>query len=121
MGDDLATELLVRILRDKKLDARHLSLEDLAQVPPPEAVPGSVSMVYLVSAAPGEERRQADAAAAEIRGRFAGATLVAVWLPGMSLQETPAIDILPDADASATSLSEALQVCVGRLEERTTA
>ena len=42
ISDDLATELLVRILRDKKLDARHLSLEDLRQTPPPEALPGSV-------------------------------------------------------------------------------
>ena len=40
MSDDLATELLVRILRDKQLDARHVSLEDL-KAPPPEAVPGS--------------------------------------------------------------------------------
>src|ERR1019366_7874063 len=28
-ADDLATELLVRILRDQKVDARHLSIEDL--------------------------------------------------------------------------------------------
>jgi hypothetical protein len=37
MADDLATELLVRILRDQKIDARHMSIEDLAAWPPPEA------------------------------------------------------------------------------------
>jgi hypothetical protein len=121
IGDDLATELLVRILRDKKLDARHLSLEDLVQVPPPEAVPGSVSMVYVVSAAPGEERKHGAVAAAEIRGRFPGAALVAVWLPGVSLQEDPATDTLRGADSLATSLSEALQICVDWLEKRTNA
>ena len=31
MADDLATELLVRILREQKIDARHLSIEDLDQ------------------------------------------------------------------------------------------
>ena len=66
MSDDLATELLVRILRDKQLDARHVSLEDL-QAPPPEAVPGSVSMVFVVSSAPGDERQAADAAVERLR------------------------------------------------------
>src|ERR1700723_1259169 len=36
MADDLATELLVRILRDQKIDARHMSLEDMNTAPPPE-------------------------------------------------------------------------------------
>jgi predicted PurR-regulated permease PerM len=121
MGDDLATELLVRILRDKKLDARHLSIEDLKQVPPPEAVPGSVSMVYVVSAAPGEERSRAVATAEEIRARFAHALLVGVCLPGLMLQQEPSIDTLPSADRSATSLVEALQICLDWVEERAAA
>jgi hypothetical protein len=35
MADELATELLVRILRDQKIDARHMSLDDLGEAPPP--------------------------------------------------------------------------------------
>jgi predicted PurR-regulated permease PerM len=120
-GDDLATELLVRVLRDKKLDARHLSTEDLKQAPPPEAVPGSVSMVFLVNAAPGEEREAATAAAAQIRDRFANALLVDVCLPGLVLQQGSSIDTIATADKSATSLAEALQICLDWLEERTKA
>ena len=119
--DDLTTELLVRILRDQKIDARHLSVEDLKQGPPPEAVPGSVSMIYLVSASPGEERKAADAAAVEIRARFAGALLVAVFIPGLALHHGPSDDTLAAADRSARSLVDALQICLDWLEERTKA
>jgi predicted PurR-regulated permease PerM len=121
MSDDLTTELLVRILRDKKIDARHVSVEDLKQAPPPEAVPGSVSMVYLVSASPGEERKAADAAAVEIRARFAGALLVDVFMPGLALQQGTSADTIAAADRSASSLVDALQICLDWVEERTKA
>ncbi len=116
--DDLATELLVRILRERQLDARHLSLDDLLQVPPPEASPGSVSVVYLLSAFPGEERQRAESAALEIRRRFPEARLVTVFLPGMPLQPDSAIDSIEGADKSATSLGEAFQWCLDWLQER---
>lgn len=121
VSDDLTTELLVRILRDKKIDARHLSVEDLKQPPPPDAVPGSVSMVYMVSASPGEGRKAADAAAADIRARFAGALLVAVFIPGMALQQGTSGETMAGADRSASSLVDALQICLDWLEERTKA
>jgi len=116
--DDLATELLVRVLRDQKLDARHLSVDDLQQVPPPEAAPGSVSMVYLVSAFPSSERLRAESAAAEIRRRFPGAFLVTVFLPGLLLQAGPAADTIPSAGKAAGSFSEALQICLDWLREQ---
>jgi predicted PurR-regulated permease PerM len=121
MSDDLTTELLVRILRDRKIDARHVSVEDLKQAPPPEVVPGSVSMVYVVSAAPGDARKSADAAAVEIRARFVGALLVAVFLPGLVLQHGTSADTIAAADRTASSLVDALQICLGWLEERTKA
>ena len=62
MADDLATELLVRILRDQKIDARHMSVEDLSAAPPPNAA-DAVSIVYVVSAFPSEERERGDAIA----------------------------------------------------------
>jgi hypothetical protein len=62
MSDELATELLVRILRDQKIDARHLSLEDMRGVAPPQNAVELVAMVYLVSAFPSEERGRGDAA-----------------------------------------------------------
>ena len=116
--DDLATELLVRILRDQKLDARHLSVDDLQQLPPPEAAPGSVSMVYLVSAFPSSQRLRAESTAAEIRRRFPGAFLVTVLLPGLLLQAGPAADTIRSADKAAGSFSEALQICLDWLREQ---
>jgi predicted PurR-regulated permease PerM len=115
--DDLATELLVRILRDQKFDARHLSLEDL-RAPPPQASPGIISMVYLVSAFPSEARKSAEAVAEELRRRFPSACLVSVFLPGMILQPGSAIDSISGVDRAADSFGEAVQICLERPEEQ---
>jgi predicted PurR-regulated permease PerM len=111
MADDLATELLVRILRDQKIDARHMSLEDLAAGTPPEAS-DAVSIVYVVSAFPSEERDRGEATAQEMRRRFPKACIVAVFLPGMLLQPDSGIDRLRGADKSASSLGHAVQICL---------
>jgi predicted PurR-regulated permease PerM len=113
MADDLATELLVRILRDQKIDARHMSLEDLEGAPPPNAAE-AVSMVYVVSAFPSEERSRGDDAAEKLRLRFPHACLVAVFLPGMLLQadEAGADETIHGADKSAGSLAHAVQICL---------
>jgi predicted PurR-regulated permease PerM len=111
MADDLATELLVRILRDQKIDARHMSLEDLAAATPPEAA-DAVSIVYVVSAFPSEERSRGDATADEMRGRFPRACIVAVFLPGMLLQPDTGIDGMRGADKAASSLGHAVQICL---------
>ena len=111
MADDLATELLVRILREQKIDARHMSLEDMAAVPPPNAA-DAVSIVYVVSAFPSEERGRGEAAAEELRRRFPHACIVAVFLPGMLLQTEPVIATLRGADKAASSLGDAVQICL---------
>jgi hypothetical protein len=113
MPDDLATELLVRILRDQKIDARHMSLEDLDAVPPPNAA-DAVSIVYVVSAFPSEERSRGEATAEQMRRRFPSACIVAVFLPGMLLQpeEEGEGASLRGADKSAGSLGHAVQICL---------
>jgi predicted PurR-regulated permease PerM len=113
MADDLATELLVRIFRDQKIDARHMSLEDLDAAPPPNAA-DAVSMVYVVSAFPSEERSRGDATAEKMRQRFPSACIVAVFLPGMLLQpEEPGEGAsVRGADKSAGSLAHAVQICL---------
>jgi predicted PurR-regulated permease PerM len=108
--DDLATELLVRILREQKVDARHLSIEDL-KAPPAEASPDSVAMVYLVSAFPSEERERGAAIADDLRRRFPHARLVTVFLPGLLLQPGTAASI-PNVDDAATSFGHAVQICL---------
>ena len=113
VADDLATELLVRIFRDQKIDARHMSIEDLDAAPPPNAA-DAVSMVYVVSAFPSEERSRGDATAKKMRQRFPSACIVAVFLPGMLLQpeEQGEGASLRGADKSAGSLGHAVQICL---------
>ena len=122
ISDDLATELLVRILRDQSLDARHLSIEDLKLPPPPNMTPGGVAVVYLVSAYPSDERDQGEAIAGEnIRQRFPAARLVTLFLPGMLLQPGSAIDSIRSADGAATSFGHAVQMCLDMQQDATRA
>jgi predicted PurR-regulated permease PerM len=111
IADDLATELLVRILRNEKIDARHMALEDLSAVPPPNAAE-AVSIIYVVSAFPGEERGRGDSTAQEMKRRFPNACLVSVYLPGMLLQPGSVAVTMQGADKSASSLGQAVQICL---------
>jgi hypothetical protein len=113
MSDDLAAELLVRILREQKIDARHMSVEDMDAAPPPNAAE-AVSIVYVVSAFPSEERGRGEEASEKLRKEFPHACIVAVLLPGMLLQEDElgAGPALRGADKSAGSLGHAVQICL---------
>ncbi len=121
MSDELAAELLVRILRNQKIDARHMSLDDLSAVPPPNAA-DAVSIVYLVSAFPSDERVRGEATAQEMRTRLPNASIVAVYLPGMLLQSELGPELLlPKArgmDKTAGSLSHAVQICMDMHAEK---
>jgi predicted PurR-regulated permease PerM len=115
MADELATELLVRILRDQKIDARHIALEDFAAVTT-SASAEAVALVYVVSAFPSKERARGDSTADEMRRRFPDACIVSVFLPGMLLQPGTGLqhedDDMHGADKSASSLSHAVQICL---------
>jgi hypothetical protein len=106
-ADDLATEILVRILREEKVDARHLSIEDL-QAPPAEAKPESISTVYIVSAYPCEERNRATALIEGIRNRLPDVRIITAFFPGMMAESS--VDSVPAADASAHSFAEAVHM-----------
>ena len=106
-ADDLATEILVRILREEKVDARHLSVEDL-QAPPAEAKPESIAMIYIVSAYPCEERNRATALIEGIRNRLPKVRIVTAFFPGMMTESS--VDSVPAADASAHSFAEAVHM-----------
>ena len=113
ISDDLAAELLVRILREQKMDARHMSVEDLAAAPPPNAAE-AVSIVYIVSAFPSEERSLGEATAQKLREEFPNACIVAVFLPGMLLREDEVGEgpTISGSDKSAGSLGHAVQICL---------
>jgi hypothetical protein len=121
MSDELATELLVRILRNQKIDARHMSLDDLSAAPPPN-VADLVSIVYLVSAFPSEERGRGEATAQEMRRRVPQACIVAVFLPGMLLQPETGSELdgqsVRGADKSAGSLGHAVQICLDMHQQK---
>jgi hypothetical protein len=108
--DDLAAELLVRVLQEQKLDARHLSLDDVANAAPSNATPQSVSMVYLVSAFPSAERNRADVIALDLRRRYSDACIVMVFLPGVLPQSGLAPPAPGSVDIAAQSFGDALQI-----------
>jgi len=123
-ADDLTAELLVRIVRAQGLDARHVSLEDLAQ-PPPDASPAAVAVVFLVSAFPSGQRRLVGPTARGLRPRIPRARLVTLFLRGLPLQGAAALtdsiadnDDSADLDAAATSIQEALRICLEWKEQR---
>jgi predicted PurR-regulated permease PerM len=110
-ADDLATELLVRVLRSEDIDGRHFSLSDADAGLPPGADPNAVSIVYLVSAFPSAERERADSFVQRIRQLLPRAHVVKVFLPGLSEVPGPS-DGIGAADQTASSFVEATQICV---------
>jgi hypothetical protein len=94
MRDDLVTELLVRILRNQDVDARHLSLDDLAQGPPPGASPTSIAMLFVVSAYPAEEWDRIAERLPGLRERFADAVFVGMLSEGEFAPADEAMDIV---------------------------
>jgi hypothetical protein len=94
MRDDLVTELLVRILRDQDVDARHLSLEDLGKGPPPGSSADGVAMLFVVSAYPAEEWPRAAAVLPTLRARFAQCVLVGLLPEGEFTEAEQALDLV---------------------------
>ena len=109
--DDLLTEVLVRVLRELHIDARHVSLRDVEEFERenhPEATPNAVSLVHVVVGDVASEWEQADAVTLELRRRFADATIVVVILPNL-LEEPVPPDTGAHIDLVARSFEEAAQ------------
>jgi predicted PurR-regulated permease PerM len=94
MRDDLFTELLVRVLRTQDIDARHLSLDDIGKGPPPGASPGSIAMVYVVTAYPNEEWDRAEAVLPMLHERFADAVFLGLLPEGEFAPADEAMDMV---------------------------
>ena len=115
-GDDLVTEILVRILRDLSIDGRHVTIEDIDAFeaePPPDATPNSVSMIYIVSGAPARDRERCDSMALEMRRRFPEACIIAVLLPQLLKASEPVV-VSSDVNQLANSFEEAAQHAIAR-------
>jgi predicted PurR-regulated permease PerM len=112
--DDLITEILVRVLRELHVDARHVSLHDVEafqQERPPEATPDAVWMVHVVVTDIANEWQAGNAVAMEVRRRLPEATIVAVLLPNL-LEAPTQPDIGPHIDRVAKSFEEAAQYAI---------
>lgn len=110
-ADDLAAELLVRLLRTEKIDARHFSPADIDAGLPPGADPEGVSIMYLVSSFPGPERERADAIGKQVRELFPRALVVKILCPGVTAR-TERGESAGNADHVAVSLVQAIEICL---------
>ena len=117
VGDDLATEILVRVLRDLEIDARHLSIEDLARGIPEGAVPESLSMVCIVSVSPLADAPRAVALAAQARERFGQPCIVGLMF-GAPEPEQEAGASLAAFDRVSRSFEETAQLALPRVATR---
>ena len=94
MRDDLVTELLVRILRTQDIDARHISLDDFGNGPPPGATPDGIAMLFVVSANPVDEWERIAGTLPGLRERFASAAFVALLADGEFAPADEAMDLV---------------------------
>ena len=109
-ADELATELLVRLVRGEKIDARHFSSADIDAGLPPGADPDGVAIVFLVSAFPSPERERADSISRRVHELLPQANVIRVLCPGVgALAKSSDKGI---AEPTAGSLGEAVQISV---------
>jgi len=109
-ADDLATELLVRLLCSERIDARHFSPAEIDAGLPPGADPDGVAIVFLVSAFPGPERARADSISQRLHELLPQANLIRVFCPGMAaLSESSESG---NTEPAASSLGEAVQIAM---------
>jgi hypothetical protein len=111
VADDLAAELLARILLEHKLDGRHFSMEDLGLERPAGATEGGVAVVFLTSAFPDGHRQRNEEVEQRMHQLFAGALFVNVLLPGVS-DQPDSLGIAGNDDRVVTSFVQALQFCL---------
>jgi predicted PurR-regulated permease PerM len=112
--DDVATEILVRILRELRIDARHVSVKDIEDFQAedhPEATPNAVSMIHVVNAAGAGGWVSGEAVAREIRKRFAEVVMTAVLLPHLLETQEPT-ELGKDVDRVAQSFEQAAQFTI---------
>ncbi len=109
-ADDLASELLVRLLRSERIDARNFSTAEIDAGLPPGADPDGVAVVFLVSAFPSLERKRADSISQPLHELWPHASLIRVLCPGAA--ELSKSSKSGNAESTADSLEEAVQISV---------
>jgi predicted PurR-regulated permease PerM len=109
-ADDLASELLVRLLRSGRIDARHFSTAEIDAGLPPGADPDGVAIAFLVSAHPSPERERADSISLQLQELLPQANLIRIFCPGVA-----ALPELGNSgghqESTVNSLGEAIEIC----------
>ena len=109
-ADDLSSELLVRLLRSERIDARHFSTGEVDAGLPPGADPDGVAIAFLVSAYPSPERERADSISLRLHELLPQANLIRIFCPGIaSLPQSSNSGDHPES--TVNSLGEAIEIC----------
>jgi predicted PurR-regulated permease PerM len=110
-ADDLATEMLVRILRSERIDARNFSPAEIDAGLPPGADPDGVAIAFLVSAFPNPERERAESIRLRLHELLPQANLLSVFCPGAAtLPESGNSGDPPEF--TVNSLEQAIEICI---------
>ena len=111
--NELATEILVRVLSDGRIGSRHLLVEDLGNPALRGANLEGVSAVCLVSLEPGKEWQRIESLAADFRLHIPGAKIVALILQG-PYEDCALLDRrLEGIDLTIHSYEETMKSCLG--------
>lgn len=114
-GDELAAEILVRILRKQDIDARHVTLTEMGNEAPPDARPGIVAMICLVSIEPLKEQEQIEAALLQMKQRLPNATQTVLQIASPFEQLQLQDQVAAGAHEVLHSFEEAVQSCLRNL------
>ena len=113
--DELAAEVLVRVLRAQKLDGRHLALADLEAAPVPgEARHEAIAVVCLVSVVSSAQQAPS-APLAKLRQDLPGAKVLLLYLSNPFEESASPHHEKSGADYVAYCYSEATDVCASLL------
>jgi hypothetical protein len=102
IADELAAEVLVRVLRARSIDARHVLIDEVQAVVPEGASAASVALAFVVSASPGAERARGRELAGRLRAVNPAIRVIALFLPGFSahIAAAPLAAVTPSGNAS---------------------
>ena len=110
-ADDLATEVLVRLLRGKRIDARHFSPAEIVAGLPPGANSDGVSIAFLLSAFPSHGRENAEVVSQQLHKLLPQANLIRVFCPGVTSTSELGNDS-GSPEPTVTSLGQAIEICL---------
>lgn len=111
-ADTIGAELLVRALREQRLDARHALPEDLDPAGrPPGADQASIGAVFIVSAFPSPERETPELTINRVRQQLPAAKVVAVFASGILLPADLPLQVTT-ADLAVSTFAAAAQLCL---------